>query len=98
MPSRKKQNHGALFIIGECSFFDKIFSMLSHEFLHRWGAAVKKRIGYQPDLSADPPTAESRERDFSYSVSAPITITSLTGENAAIDPATLPQIGATVSG
>ncbi len=40
-------------------------------------AKYKKRIGYQPDLSADPPTAESREADFSYSVSAPITITSL---------------------
>lgn len=40
-------------------------------------AKYKKRIDYQPDLSADPPTAESREADFSYSVSAPITIASL---------------------
>ena len=35
----------------------------------------KKRIDYQPDLSTDPPTAESREPDFSYSVSAPINLT-----------------------
>jgi hypothetical protein len=40
-------------------------------------ARYKKRIDYQPDLSTDPPIAESREPEFSYSVSAPITITSL---------------------
>jgi len=40
-------------------------------------AKYKKRTDYQPDLSADPPTAASREADFSYSVSAPIGITSL---------------------
>ncbi|MDH5203939.1 MAG: hypothetical protein OEW69_11890, partial [Nitrospirota bacterium] len=38
-------------------------------------AQYKKRIDYQPDLSTDPPTAESREPDFSYSVSAPINLT-----------------------
>jgi hypothetical protein len=40
-------------------------------------AKYKKRTDYQPDLSADPPTAESREADFSYSVSASIDIVSL---------------------
>jgi hypothetical protein len=40
-------------------------------------AKYKKRINYQPDLSADPPTEESREADFSYSVSASISVTSL---------------------
>jgi hypothetical protein len=40
-------------------------------------ARYKKRTDYQPDLSTDPPTASSREPNFSYSVSAPIVITSL---------------------
>lgn len=40
-------------------------------------ARYKKRTDYQSDLSADPPTADSREADFSYSVSAPIAIVSL---------------------
>ncbi|MEW6417483.1 MAG: hypothetical protein AB1480_05100 [Nitrospirota bacterium] len=39
-------------------------------------AKYKKRTNYQPDLSAEPPTAESREANFSYSVSEPITLTS----------------------
>jgi len=37
----------------------------------------KKIIGYQPDLSSGSPTAEMREAEFSYSVSAPIEIASL---------------------
>jgi hypothetical protein len=37
-------------------------------------AKYKKRTDYQPDLSSDPPTAASREANFSYSVSAPINI------------------------
>ena len=37
-------------------------------------AKYKERIDYQPDLSADPPTAASRKSDFSYSTSAPITL------------------------
>lgn len=40
-------------------------------------ARYKKRTDYQPDLSTDPPTAASREPDFSYSVSESIVITSL---------------------
>ena len=40
-------------------------------------AKYKKRTDYQPDLSTDPPAAASRETDFSYSVSAPIGITTL---------------------
>ncbi|MDP3298315.1 MAG: hypothetical protein Q8N09_12150 [Thermodesulfovibrionia bacterium] len=40
-------------------------------------ARYKKRTDYQPDLSTDPPTASSREADYSYSVSAPIAISSL---------------------
>ena len=40
-------------------------------------AKYRKRIDYQPDLSADPPTASSREDHFSYSMSEPIEITSL---------------------
>jgi hypothetical protein len=40
-------------------------------------AKYKKRTDYQTDLSTDPPTAASSEADFSYSVSAPIGITSL---------------------
>jgi hypothetical protein len=38
-------------------------------------ARYRKRIDYQPDLSADPPGAASREANFSYSVSAAITLT-----------------------
>lgn len=38
-------------------------------------ARYKKRTDYQPNLSADPPTKDSREPDFSYSVSEPITLT-----------------------
>jgi hypothetical protein len=38
-------------------------------------ARYKKRTDYQTDLSTDPPSAASREADFSYSVSAPITLT-----------------------
>jgi hypothetical protein len=45
-------------------------------------AKYKKRTDYQPDLSADPPTAESREANFSYSVSLPINIESLDTESA----------------
>ena len=40
-------------------------------------AKYKKRTDYEPDLSADPPTADSREENFSYSVSDPIEIVSL---------------------
>lgn len=41
-------------------------------------AKYKKRTDYQPDLSADPPIAPtSREQVFSYSLSAPIAISSL---------------------
>jgi len=40
-------------------------------------ARYKKRTDYQPDLSTDPPTPASREADFSNSVSAPVSITSL---------------------
>ncbi len=40
-------------------------------------ARYKKRTDYEEDLSTDPPTADSREDDFSYSVSAPVEITSL---------------------
>ncbi len=36
-----------------------------------------KRTDYQPDLSTDPPTDESRELDFSYSVSETIAVPSL---------------------
>ena len=36
-----------------------------------------KRTDYEPDLSADPPTSETREPVFSYSVSEPIPILSL---------------------
>jgi hypothetical protein len=45
-------------------------------------AKYKKRTNYQPDLSADPPTPESREANFSYSVSLPIDIESLGTETA----------------
>ncbi|NYT20080.1 MAG: hypothetical protein GKC08_07320, partial [Methanosarcinales archaeon] len=40
-------------------------------------ARYKKRTDYQPNLSTDPPTEASREEAFSYSVSAPIEIESL---------------------
>ncbi|OGL46731.1 MAG: hypothetical protein A2W05_02170 [Candidatus Schekmanbacteria bacterium RBG_16_38_10] len=46
-------------------------------------ARYKKRTDYQPDLSTDPPTASSREPNFSYSVSAPIVITSLSSTTPA---------------
>lgn len=46
-------------------------------------ARYKKRTDYQPDLSTDPPTASSRETDYSYSVSAPIVITSLSSTTPA---------------
>ena len=39
-------------------------------------AKYKKRTDYAPDLSTDPPTATSREPEFSYSVSATWTLTS----------------------
>ena len=42
-------------------------------------ARYKKRTNYQPDLTTDPPTADSREADFSYSVSEPIVISALSG-------------------
>jgi hypothetical protein len=38
-------------------------------------AKYRKRTNYQPDLSQDPPTAESRDTDFYYSVSAQKTLT-----------------------
>lgn len=38
-------------------------------------AKYKKRTDYQPDLTNDPPTNESIEPDFSYSVSAPVFLT-----------------------
>jgi hypothetical protein len=40
-------------------------------------ARYKKRTDYQTDLSTDPPTPDSRETDFSYSVSSSVSITSL---------------------
>lgn len=40
-------------------------------------ARYKNRTDYQPDLSTDPPTEGSREAEYSYSVSAPIPIASL---------------------
>ena len=40
-------------------------------------ARYKKRTDYQPDLSTDPPTDVQMDKPFSYSVSAPIEITSL---------------------
>ena len=46
-------------------------------------AKFKKRTNYQPDLSADPPTAASREPHFSYSVSAPINIATLSSQTPA---------------
>lgn len=46
-------------------------------------AKYKKRIDYMPDLSADPPSAASREEDFSYSVSAPMAIASLSATTPA---------------
>ena len=42
-----------------------------------------KRIDYEPDLSADPPTTESREPDFSYSVSEQIPIPALSATEPA---------------
>jgi hypothetical protein len=45
-------------------------------------AKYKKRTDYQPDLSSDPPSATSRQPDFSYSVSLPISIQSLSSETA----------------
>ncbi|MCP4351648.1 MAG: hypothetical protein GY795_39790 [Desulfobacterales bacterium] len=42
-------------------------------------AQYRKRTDYQPDLSADPPTADSREPEYTCSVSAPTEITSLEG-------------------
>ena len=44
-------------------------------------AKYKKRTDYQPDLSTDPPTQTSRDADYSYSVSAPIPISSLDSIN-----------------
>jgi len=43
-------------------------------------ARYKNRTDYEPDLSTDPPTEGSREEYFSYSVSAPIDLTSLSSE------------------
>ena len=40
-------------------------------------AKYKKRTDYQPDLSTDPPTETSMEETFSYSVSNPVAIESL---------------------
>ena len=42
-----------------------------------------KRTDYEPDLSADPPTTESREPDFSYSVSEQIPIPALSATEPA---------------
>jgi hypothetical protein len=40
-------------------------------------ARYKRRNDYLPDLANDPPQADSRESIYSYSVSAPVSITSL---------------------
>jgi len=44
-------------------------------------AKYKNRTDYQEDLSTDPPYADDREDEFSYSVSTPIEIESLNTEN-----------------
>ncbi|HSO17959.1 MAG TPA: hypothetical protein VLT88_00790 [Desulfosarcina sp.] len=50
-------------------------------------ARYTRRIDYVPDLSAnEPPTADSREEAFTYSVSAPIDIASLTGDAGSAQP------------
>lgn len=45
-------------------------------------AKYKKRSDYLPNLSGDPPSADSRESGFSYSVSQPIAIQSLSSDEA----------------
>ncbi|MBU0728527.1 MAG: hypothetical protein KKE17_10975 [Proteobacteria bacterium] len=45
-------------------------------------AKYKRRTDYQPDLFNEPPDEYSREANFSYSVSAPVPITSLTSVEA----------------
>ena len=40
-------------------------------------AKYKKRIDYEEDLSTDPPQSNSREENYSYSVSSPVEIESL---------------------
>lgn len=46
----------------------------------RAAARYRKRVDYQPDLTADPPTADSREEVFSASLSLPIAIDGLASD------------------
>ncbi len=46
----------------------------------RAAARYRKRIDYQPDLSADPPTKDSMEKAFSASLSEPISIDALSSD------------------
>jgi len=48
-------------------------------------AQYRLRTNYQADLSADPPTMDSRDEYYSYSVSAPLQVESLTSASPGLD-------------